>query len=124
MIIAELDSIVCYSVMEGFEKYVPENGECFSIEIQVDVGIKGQEGAEIFSFNVCTAKWLEENYKDEIVFLRHIILVPYFNYEMLKNRIEKLIKSIHAETWNEYAEKLSRYGYWEFEDYQDISCNV
>lgn len=118
MIVAKLDRIVCYNVDDGLENFVPDNPECFSIEIQVEVGIQGQVGAEIFSFNVCTASWLASEYGDEIVFLRHVILVPFYNYEMLKTRIEKLLRSIHAETWNEYAGKLSRYGFWEFEDYK------
>lgn len=101
------------------ESFHPDNADNFSILIQVLVGTDENEGGESFDFIVCTSDWLKEKYRGEIAFLRNLILVDQFNYEDIKNRIEKLVQSISGNDWNDYAVKLSRYGAWEFEDYRD-----
>ncbi|HAZ14736.1 MAG: hypothetical protein A2X86_12820 [Bdellovibrionales bacterium GWA2_49_15] len=99
--------------------FVPNVPNKFSILIQVFVGPEDDEGFESFDFVVCTADWLKEKYKNEIVFLKNFILVPHYSYSALYQRIEKLVKSISGDDWAEYATRLSRWGQWEFEDYKE-----
>jgi len=118
VIIPVLRGINCFDV-ENLESYRPASSS-FSLIIEVDVGTSNHDGTDIFQFRVCTAEWLQEKYYDEIVFLRGVILVTNFSYPVLRQRIEKLVKSISADDWKEYATKLSRWGQWEFEDDKDF----
>lgn len=117
MIVAKLYGIDSLDI-DNFKTFSPESNN-FSIIVEAYVGTVEQDGFDIFKFRVCTVEWLREKYKAKIVFLRDIILVPGFSYSALYERIEKLVKSISGDDWNEYATKLSHWGQWEFEDYKE-----
>jgi Immunity protein 8 len=92
----------------------------FGFNLEVGIGIENEDGAEIFSFQVCTPKWMQKHYqKDEIVFIRHVILVFSYDYKEIERQITKLCSNISGDSWKDICLKLSRYGQWEFEDYQD-----
>lgn len=100
------------------KSFYPEDPENFSIFIQVFFGPKGEDGMESFNFTVCTQKWLKEHFDNEFVILRDILLVPEYNFQKIEDQFKKLASSITGKDWREIGTKLSRYGEWEFEDYQ------
>lgn len=93
-----------------------ENNFCFYLEISV--GPKSEQGAEQFGITVCTPQWLLENkQEDEILFGRNYLIVFKYDYQRIYNRIKKYIEGLNGSDWAELAQKVSRIGYWEFEDY-------
>jgi hypothetical protein len=94
-------------------------GEALYVPLSAIFGPSDSEGEESFEFVVCNPKGLEHELAKGAFFVRHHIIVTDYKHAELKNLIEALGRRCMAETWTLAAEKLSRYGYWEFEDYSD-----
>jgi len=87
------------------------------------IGPKGELGEESFDFSVCTPSWLVDRQPEqEYRFVRHHLLLKRYDYGLLHQAIQKLCDSVEGPNWRAVAEKLGRYGRWEFEDY--IPANV
>ena len=106
--------------IHDLERYQPEDPEKFAFLLQAMVGPKGEEGEESFNIEVCTPRWLEETYSmDEIIVGRHHLIVREYNYPRIVAAIENFLRSCSGENWHAVAEKVSRLGMWEFEDYTE-----
>lgn len=83
-----------------------------------------EPGEESFDILVCTPRWLTEKYRDdEIISGRHKLIMFNYDYARLAARLEQAVKACAGESWNDVATKLSRFGYWEFEDYVEYESN-
>src|SRR5579871_5036575 len=98
--------------------YRPDNPLEFSVAAEALVGAEGHEGSEIFTFEICSPLWLQRNLKDSPLFVRHVLLINQFDEHMIKRAVSDLVARFSGQTWVEVANKLSRYMYWEFEDYR------
>jgi len=101
------------------ESFEPDDAKNFGFLLQVMVGPEGGEGEESFDIEICTPSWLEENYGlDDVVIGRHHMIVQQYSYKKLIQVISDLLKECSGADWNEAANKISRFGMWEFEDYE------
>jgi citrate synthase len=117
MIYAELKSMHSPDVFD-LENYLPENPECFGFLLQTLFGAKDEIGEESFDIMVCTPAWITSRLKENEVFMgRHHLLMKNYNFPALKSYIIEYSRQCPGENWSEVAEKLSRLGHWEFEDY-------
>jgi hypothetical protein len=100
--------------------FSPEDGERFRLQVTASIGVAGEDGADLFDFTVCSPSWLagEELYKG-FAFQRHTLLVERWDADLVERAIGDLCRRTEGESWEEIAQKLSRYGYWEFEDYRE-----
>jgi hypothetical protein len=106
--------------VDDLSNYIPSDPESFSFLLQMVAGPECEEGEESFDIQVCTPKWMLENYKqDEIIIGRHYLIVMEYNYDRILQRIRSFCSRCEGSTWEEVAEKLNRLGHWEFEDYQE-----
>jgi hypothetical protein len=100
------------------ESYVPEDPERFMFLVQMLAGPEGEEGEESFQFVVCSPGWLGEHIRQNgPVSGRHHIIVDHYDWPALVAYFEALVAGCHGANWHEAAERLARYGWWEFEDY-------
>lgn len=98
--------------------FVPEDPECFSLDVRIMMGPYGAEGEESFDIEICTPKWLEKSYPtDSIVMGRHMLIVQDYHFSRISGFIRAYVAKITGDSWDEIALKLSRLGHWEFEDY-------
>ena len=68
---------------------------------------------------ICTPRWLLEHVpKVRYVFARHYLIVDRYDYDLICACLEKKFYGVAGSTWSDVAERLARYGHWEFEDYQ------
>jgi Immunity protein 8 len=105
--------------IEDPKNYIPENPSNFCFGFTAIVGCRGEDGEESFDMQVCTPQWLISSYsEDEILILRHVIIVFRYDFDRILNRIRDAIESCVGKDWNEIAEKVGRIGRWEFEDYE------
>jgi hypothetical protein len=78
----------------------------------------GGEGADLFQVEVCTPAGLTELIRqDGIVSGRHRLFTEHIRPATIEAFIQDRLRRIDGETWGEVAEKISRLGYWELEDY-------
>jgi Immunity protein 8 len=116
---AKLKSWYCPDI-DDLSNYSPPQFDNFCMLFTVMVGPAEKEGYESFDIQVCTPKWLECNIKKNgFICGRHFLIVLEFEYESLINKIRNLIESCEGKNWDEVAQKVSRIGYWEFEDYNE-----
>lgn len=112
---AELKSLS--SVDVDLRTYVPPS-DAFCFSVTAEVGALGGEGADLFQFKVCSPEWLERMLQsDSIVSGRHHFFMNSFNYDALEAYVLKRVRQAEGPDWTTVAEKLSRWGHWEFEDY-------
>lgn len=102
-----------------FSDYWPEDVKSFCIGADVTIGPEGSLGGDIFSFEVCTPRWLLRRECEQPDFVRHTILVDEYDEDAIKNLVRNLVENTTGETWSEIATKLARYMFWEFEDYEE-----
>jgi hypothetical protein len=100
--------------------FKPQDPENFCFLLEMMIGPDCEEGEESFGIQVCTPIWLLSIMKKEDVIPgRHFLIVLEYNFERIYKKIKHLIENCTGADWSEVAEKVSRIGYWEFEDYQD-----
>jgi hypothetical protein len=94
--------------------YRPADPGCFSLTVTAAVGPSEPPAAqEELDFHVCTASWLAANSPPKgFEFLRGTILLPRWDYAVLRRAIGDLCLHAEAPTWAEVASKLAREGCW------------
>ena len=119
MIRAQVKAIYAGSV-DALKDHVPQDPANFFLNVTVMVGPYGEKGEESFDLYVCTPAWIAEKCeRDGFVKGRHLLIVPGFNPDFIRALIVKFVERCEGDSWKEVAEKVSRIGHWEFEDYRD-----
>lgn len=117
---AEIRSIHSPDIPD-LENYWPEDEANFCFYLELSISPLSEKGEEIFGITVCTPNWLADNHGiDEILFLRHHLLVFEYNYNRIIDLLRKKIYSFTANNWDELSSKISEIAYWEFEDYHEV----
>nr|WP_248305848.1 immunity 8 family protein [Devosia sp. MC1541] len=98
--------------------YWPDDVEDFCVAAEAMIGPDGEDGADIFSFEVCTPKWFYKNRLNSAAFARHVVFVSAYDEKAVQNLVVDTVANITGGTWSEIAEKLSRHFRWEYEDYR------
>ena len=102
----------------NLEEYIPEIEDDFCLLIQAMFGPENDDGEESFDVLICTPKWLERTIGPSAYPGRHHIIVNKFDYKLVFDFLADYSKKCEGLTWNEAAQRLSRIGKWEFEDYE------
>ncbi len=118
---SEIKDISSSDVDQLLEHYKPEEEDNFGFILIIDIGIVGEEGADMFQLMLCTPKWLIENMKDdEFVFGYSYMIVFEYDYEKIYKKLEETF-CIEGENWDEIGNKLNLYASWEFFDYKEYN---
>ncbi len=118
---AELKELYFVDVECPLEEFQPEPFDCFELTLRAMFGPVGEEASESFQVQVCTPKWLQGRCDSgDVVHGRHTLIVGEFNVTQLRAHLEALGRRCSGDNWLEVAQKLSRYGLWEFEDYRPV----
>jgi hypothetical protein len=117
---AELRGFYSVDVEEDLESFRPDDPQNFAFPVTAFVGPKDGPGEEMFDFVVCTGQWLVEHPSEKgFWFLRNHVLLTRWDYSVLDRALRDLCARTHGDSWDDIALKLSRWGRWEFEDYQE-----
>jgi hypothetical protein len=104
--------------ISDLDSFRPDDQESFSFLLQAMFGPQSAEGEESYDLVVCTPKWLEQNISaDTILPGRHRLIVKEYNIEKIRDFLIRYARRCEGDTWREVAEKLSRIGRSEFEDF-------
>jgi len=99
------------------ESFLPAEPQHFGILVQAFIGSSDTSIEESFDFMVCTPDWLSERLeKEKYLFGRHYLFVQTYNYQTIWQAISGLCGQFIDSEWVNVAQKIGRYGYWEFED--------
>ena len=90
------------------------------LSVTASIGPAGELGQELFQFTVCSPSWLAaEPMRKGYAFLRHILVIERWNPELVERAIGDLCRRVEGDDWHQIAERLARFGHWEFEDYRE-----
>lgn len=108
--------------INNLEEYIMLRGSKFCFQLQMIVGPDNGPGQESFNIHICSPSWLEEKlkndpYENAYRIGRHYLFLYDICYDKLYGILSKIVNGCIGNTWDECAQKLSRIGYWEFEDY-------
>ncbi len=118
MIKAELQYLHSPDVYD-LSTFTPPDPDNFCILVQAAIRTQNGKGENIFDFLVCTPQWLQNKLiKDNYTFGRHYLFLPAYDYELLQQVIVELCNRFSESDWQAVAEKIGRFGKWEFEDYR------
>jgi hypothetical protein len=107
------------SDMDDLAQYVPPDPDRFCVSVRAIVGPECGKGEESFDINVCTPNRLAEAcHAEGFIVGRHYLIVERYDATFLRKLITKLVQECEGSSWREVAEKVSRIGFWEFEDYK------
>jgi hypothetical protein len=109
----EVKSMISPDLDYGKVHWEPDN--C-SVLVEVEIGEKGKEGADIFYFNVVTPKFLLEHPTNR--WGRGYLILKEFSWREIESFLNKLIHFVKKDTWDEVAVELSKELHWEFDNYQ------
>ena len=111
--------------------FYPNDPEYFFAMVDMDIGLAGSEGGDIFNLMVCTPRWFEENIMTirptershetfrKNIFGRHYLFVHTFDEAEIEKEVQVLVDRVKGKDWDEIAPRLSRFFGWEYEDYNE-----
>ena len=90
------------------------------IGLHAEIGITKDAGADLFLFEACNPAWLQQELgAARTVWGRGRIVVNTFDMRLLSDTISEIIAQFDdGKSWPEFALRMNRYLWWEFEDYQ------
>lgn len=109
----EVKSIISPDLDHGKAPVEPDNCAVF---IEVEIGVKDKEGADIFSFTAITTKYLVSN--PLTTWGRGYLLMESFSWTETEAMLNKLLSFVREETWVGVAHSLCKELHWEYENYQ------
>jgi hypothetical protein len=102
--------------------FKPDDPNRFGLSVTATIGPAGEQGGDLFTFTVCSADWLAtQSLPKGFAFQRHTLLLERWDPDLVERAVADLCRRTSGNDWDEIAHKLSRYGYWEFEDYRPTS---
>jgi hypothetical protein len=102
------------------DSYCPVDLHDFYVAAEALIGVADPDGADIFSFEVSTPGWFARNRMQGPTFARHWMFMDHYDPQELEALVRRIIADAEGDTWDEVANKLARYMFWEFEDYLRI----
>jgi hypothetical protein len=115
------------AVIKGFEGLDREEPDTYishdmfkdAFWLRMLIGPAEGPGEESFDLLVCTPAWLAEVVSKEGPQIgRHRLIVEKLDLHLVEEFLSRQVERLEAATWDELAAKISRLGYWEFEDYR------
>lgn len=117
---AQLKQILETQNFGDLKDYQPDNPNYFSVGISMLIGELGQDWAEIFYAQICSFDWFYDLKGQQKTFhTRDMIVVEHYDYQSIKNHLNRIISMYDEENWQSLANQLNKYFIWEFDDYQE-----
>ena len=103
----------------NLEDFQPEVSTNFHVLLHMTIGPSDQSGGHDYSLGVCTPRWLDHAIQHEgKVWGRHLLIVNEFDAKRIMDAIAETISNSEGDNWESTSLVLSRFFFWEYEDYQ------
>lgn len=108
---AELRDLDCIETdLDHFE------GDAFHITVTATIGIVGEEGADYFTFDVCSPAWLQSELESEpVVSGQYMVIMAEFDFPVLKRFVDKKVSRTEGVDWHSIVQELKVWSRWEFD---------
>ena len=97
--------------------WVPESKD-WALGLRILAGPDDGPGEESFDLTVCSLGWLADRVRRDNVYSgRHHLIVERYDWPRIEAWVRRHVAACQGVDWAEVAAKISRFAYWEFEDY-------
>ncbi len=116
----EIKFIHCSDVNEPLEAWTPACHEEIYLPLQLDIGVVGEEAADIYDCLIATPEALlvRRDTSNFVVSDRATLIVKEFDWPKIYNALESIVRKCNASTQIEGQWKLQRFFCWEYEGFQ------
>ena len=95
---------------------VDTRGERWALRLRIVAGPDDGPGEESFDLIVCSLAWVEDQVRrDGLLDGRHHLIVEFYDWQVLREFIERRVRRFEGSSWPDVAERLARLRHWEFE---------
>ena len=108
----ELRSLICSDA--DIENLVVPDGQAFRFYVEAEIGVLGEDGADLFGFTICNSEWLRANSTDFMP-LHTFFLMNEFDFKLLWQSLLEFLARFEGDNWEDLCGALSRFTIWEFE---------
>lgn len=108
--------------VNDLRNWQPSSPQEIFYPLEIDLGQKGFEGANVFDVLVATPEALQKHW-DEYKRSnrqfpdRNLLVFGEYSWNLVHERVKKIVKSCERDTWQESVVCLNRYFRWEYEDH-------
>lgn len=100
----------------------PADPDNFCVLIEAEIGIRGEAGADLFHFHVCSPMWLAAELQNgRYEWGRRHLFVERWDYQVVQAAVRRLAERQGVDEWSKLVGRLSSWLAWEYEDYKDPS---
>ena len=94
-------------------------GEPFCITVRIEVGIKGEPGADAFKFEVCSPEYLAlELESHSAMWGSSRLIMKEFDTVAIEAHVQKRLRHDSDTSWEKVAHRVGQWARWEFADYK------
>lgn len=108
-----------YSSDVDVESYVSQNPVKDGVFLRMIIGDDQGMGEESFDVMVCTPTWLADELDfEKPLFGRGYLLMARLDLQKAMLFLRQEVASIEDESWEAVANKIAKFSFWEFDNYQ------
>lgn len=116
---AELKDIYSTTLPNAYSSIPDDVANCW-VDIHAEIGVKGEDAADTFVFQVCTIQRLTEIVEaNGYLCERHLVVMESFDWNLVEQSISEIILPLEADDWNSLAKKIHDFGAWEYFELDD-----
>ena len=95
----------------------PESQAEVFTTLTMEIGWQGREGTNLFHVVLATPESLRK-FRDDFVLVRNrTLVVQRYDFSKLVAALKSIVEESTRASWEDSCEVLSRYFYWEYEDF-------
>ena len=102
---------------ESLDTIRPDSGS-FCIPVLALIGPEGEDGEEIFQFEVCSPDWLAQELEAyPAIWGDRRLIMSHYDPVAIETHVRKRLRHAIGTDWNSVAQKIGQWATWEFEEY-------
>lgn len=106
------------TMSEPLSSWMPEALEDCYITIDLHIGMNDSDRSiNYFYVKIATPEALRKRAKRFLISENRMIIIDRFDYKLLLESINNILKKCTRDNWDESCYMLQRYFSWEYEDY-------
>ena len=106
---------------DPIDQWVPKSNDDVYYSLCLHIGPPDEEGADLFYADVVTPHSIERLNLTKSKFTRQIIVDDYSWVNVIR-KVQSVLDQCSGEGWAQQSLLLSKYFYWEFENYRPHSA--
>lgn len=121
---AKLHMLESPNLSQPLAQFLPDDPEDVDLQVVAHIGHNASRGSDLFYFRLLTPKPLARHLLERrFVWGRSTLFVERFDYELLRAIIETMCENVDSESWDDMAERISHYAFWESDPHGSIRMN-